>query len=465
MSLTLDAHQRHVVEADPGSSLLVLGEAGFGKTTAALHRLAHLARTAPFDRALVLVPAAGLQHKCAGLLRSLGVRARVEVLDAWLGAEARRAFPGLSERDSEHAPPGVLRFKRHPAVSVVLDEVAELQSAPVDRDDLFELWGDPRLLADVVDESSGDLSRGDASQVEEHTAVQFAEVDRFEDGSLMLAMGDVPFHDGTPLHDALTSDVEDYPVLFALDRLRGGRRAPRRFDHVVVDEAQEFAPLELALIGRAVRRGGSLTVVGDAGQQVDPTAWFADWEATLTALGHGDVRRLQMAQSHRCPQGVVQLARALRQRQPVGRPGTGVRQRRFDTHDSQVDALVAWARASPEARTTAVVTPDPEAARRWIRQLPSELGARLVLDRSAQVRGLVVTTVGRVRGLELDRVAVPDLSKEAWADNPSERNALYVAVTRATQEVWLSTASSDWSALLGSTQADRAPQVGASTLE
>jgi len=43
---------------------------------------------------------------------------------------------------------------------------------------------------------------------------------------------------------------------------------------VVLDETQEFAPLELALIGRALRPGGTLIVAGDEGQQVDPTAYF-----------------------------------------------------------------------------------------------------------------------------------------------------------------------------------------------
>ena len=39
---------------------------------------------------------------------------------------------------------------------------------------------------------------------------------------------------------------------------------------MVIDEAQDLAPLELAALGRAVKVEGSVTIAGDAAQQVDP---------------------------------------------------------------------------------------------------------------------------------------------------------------------------------------------------
>ena len=83
------------------------------------------------------------------------------------------------------------------------------------------------------------------------------------------------------MNDAGTVDVEDFAALFELDRLRAelrGARAehPRRYDALVIDEAQELAPLELKLLGRCVAAGGTLVVAGDAGQQVDATACFED---------------------------------------------------------------------------------------------------------------------------------------------------------------------------------------------
>jgi DNA helicase II / ATP-dependent DNA helicase PcrA len=337
--------------------------------------------------------------------------------------------------------------KRHPAVRRVLELLEPLEPGDTVRDDLFELWGDRSLLADLLNAARGDLSQRDVDEVLAHAEVQFGPVDRDENGRLVLGFDGHPLHDGTPMHDALTLDVEDYPILFALDRVRGGRRRPARYDHVVLDEAQELAPLELALIGRALRQGGAVTVVGDAGQQVDPTAWFDGWEATLRALGQSDAEHLMLAVSHRCPPGVSALARALRDHAPAPAPAPGVRMVLSDT-DAEADAaLVAWL-SRPVARgETAVIAADPARARRLFAALPRSLGARLLLDDAVPRGELLVTTVGRVRGLDLARVAIPELSPSAWPATCEARNALYVAVTRVAGELWLGT-TARWSPLV-----------------
>ena len=448
-SVTLDADQQRTIDEDPRAPLLLHGQAGFGKTTAALHRVTTLARHArtqgqPF-RTLVLVPSLGLRDKWARALAAHHVSAEVDTLDQWLGREARRSFRGLHERDSEHATPGVLRLKRHPAVVSVLEEVAERSGGRIGRDDLFELWGDTRLLADIVDEAGGVLTSRDAADVHAHAAAQFAELDRHEDGSLVLGMMGIPAHEGTPLHDALTLDVEDYAVLFALDRINGGRARPRRFDHVVIDEAQELAPLELTLVGRAVR--GGLTVVGDERQQVDPTAWFEGWERSLSAVGYPRAVRIEMRHSHRCPEAVMALARAVSERRPVPARHPPVHVVQSADEAAHVAALAGWAATSrPSGEVTAIVAATPARADRLVKRLPSTLGA-VRLDRAPAPRAsVVVTTVDRIRGLELDHVAVPELDPEAWPARASTRSALYVALTRATQSVWVGTAGA-WSPL------------------
>src|SRR5262249_1509675 len=65
--------QRDAVLRSADRTLLVLGEAGHGKTTVALHRIAHLWRQAPQGtRACVLVPTEGLERLLQPLLRRLG---------------------------------------------------------------------------------------------------------------------------------------------------------------------------------------------------------------------------------------------------------------------------------------------------------------------------------------------------------------------------------------------------------
>jgi len=387
-------------------------------------------------------------------------------VDRWLGRQARASFPELAATDSERATAGVIRLKRHPAVRAVLTDIAELSSRRAHREDLFELWGDTGLLDEIVSISAGDLQDREAREVHAHALIQFAEVDRNPDGGLMLGVGGRPLHLDTPLHDALTSDVEDYPVLFEIERLRGGHRGPRRYDHVLLDEAQEMAPLELATIAGAVRDGGALTVVGDSGQQVDPSAWFTGWDATLAELGAPSATRLVLRQSHRCPAGILALARAVRDQTDLP-DAAGITRGRFDTHAAQQEGLRAWISSEPRI-TTAIVTPDDHSAQRLHREIGVAMPLVLASHHRIPTTGAYVTIATRLRGLEVGRVAVPDLDAVHWPNEPSNRNALYLAVSRATRAVWMSTVD-PWSPLLEppatdpyarcTTTSDRATQI------
>ncbi len=97
------------------------------------------------------------------------------------------------------------------------------------------------------------------------------------------------------MEDAHTFDAEDVPVLFELVR-RGALPIADKlpfYDHIVVDEAQLRAPLELAAIGDALAPGGTITLAGDHRQATDETAYFAGW-----AAARAEVRGAALARGH-----------------------------------------------------------------------------------------------------------------------------------------------------------------------
>ena len=130
ISALLDEAQYDALTRDASQPLLILGGAGCGKTTVALHRLAHLVYQDPDryrpERLIVIVPEEGLVRLTRSLLDELGMASvRVETVDGWFADQARRRLPELPRKLAEGTPAAVGRLKRHPAFRAQLDAVAD----------------------------------------------------------------------------------------------------------------------------------------------------------------------------------------------------------------------------------------------------------------------------------------------------------------------------------------------------
>jgi DNA helicase-2/ATP-dependent DNA helicase PcrA len=128
--IQLDAQQRALLDHDAHASLVVLGSAGCGKTTVALHRVAMLCKNGPRsfapERVLVLVPEPGLLRLSARILSELGVEGVVvSTFDDWIRGEARRVFPWLPPREAPDPPFAASRLKRHPALFAAIDALVD----------------------------------------------------------------------------------------------------------------------------------------------------------------------------------------------------------------------------------------------------------------------------------------------------------------------------------------------------
>ncbi len=464
VDVVLDPAQRSAVEQSAGRSLLVLGEAGHGKTTVALHRLAHLWRSSRTPlRVAVVVPTDGLALLIQPLMRRLGVDLEVLTYDGWASRQARRVFRRLP-RESDSTPPSVMRLKRHSALRPAIEEVASRDPGRIDDDadaaaprkgvlvtrgDLQHIFGDRVLLEAVA--RAGHLPASAVPDTLDRTRVQFTPTAEDEwahvtDRRRLLAVDGRRLDDGTASGFANTVDVEDYAVLFELERLRSARRGRRpgeklkRYDVLMLDEAQELAPLELTLLGRSLETGGTLIVAGDADQQTDETTSFRGWHDAMLALGQPDYGTVTLEVGYRCPPDVVTLARAIVAKDAAHAHPAAVRA------FADEGAVVAWLAREAHAllprdrrASLAVLCRSPLTARRLAGRLQAaEVPTRLVFDGHFLTRGPVqVTTVDEVKGLEFDFVVVPDAGARDYPDDAASRRALYVAVTRARHQVAL----------------------------
>lgn len=448
------------MELPPERALLVLGEAGHGKTVVLVHRIAHVWNAAGGKlNAAVLVPTEGLVRLVQAPLRRLGADVEVRTFDRFAEKQARRAFRRLPP-ESDATPPSVMRLKRSPALRGALATLAAREPGLIDDDrdaparpvrghvtrgDLQHLFGDRLLLEQVVRE--GSLPAHAVDDTLDRTRVQFSATterawSHVIEAERLVAVDRRPLDWGTTTEHASTLDVEDYAVLFELDRLRAARRnaaptRPRQFDLIGIDEAQELAPLELALIGRSLAPGGTLVVAGDRDQHTDESTTFFGWENVMRELDAPDHATTVLEISYRCPPEVVRIARAVRD----GETPVGATVEAFDDERSLATELgrAAAALLRRDARASiAVICRLPTTARRLGPLLQSHVPARVVLDGRYRTRGAAqVTVVEDVKGLEFDYVVVPDASATHWPDEPRARRALYVALTRARHQVVL----------------------------
>ena len=347
------------VDLPAGRSVLILGEAGFGKTTVALRRLLRLRREAgPSFRAAIVVPTEGLFRLTEVLLERMGVRASIVKVwhyDTWVAAQARRAFRDCPRRRPAPRPPrsfassatprSAPRWLRWPPTRPSFSTrrlTISRRGALVHRGDLEHLFGDRLLLERVVATATDSLRPGDVGEVLAHTRAQFRlppppRSSRWSSptGGRSTALdGREGSSEGTPDEIAGALDTEDLAPLFEARSAprrarRGGKPATLpRYDFAwsSTRRRRNWRPSSWRSSAAASSPAARSSWRATRSRQVDPAAGFGGWPQTLAELGRADPRRLRafdMETTAARPK-VTALARPLRA--PVGHGrGAGTR--------------------------------------------------------------------------------------------------------------------------------------------
>lgn len=457
----LDAEQYDAVSVAASHPLLVLGSAGSGKTTVALHRLAKIAfddpNTYPQARMKLIVPEEGLARLSRRLLAPLGLgRVSVDTLDHWLLATARSAFnlPGI--KLSPETPPLVSRFKRHPALRrLLLGRIGAPKTqagTTLERlhRRLADAYLDRHFLDDVVSQAQGELPRTAIDEVLEHTRLQRStpldkELKDITEPERLITVDGKGIEEDTPYALAGTVDLEDLPILMFL-KAQHGPLGLERLAHIVLDEAEDFSLFELFVVRKLLGKGRSCTLAGDEMQQTE--SGFAGWPQALDELGIRDASTCRLQVSYRCPAPVVELARQVLGTQAPAessaqrpRAGAPVGFHHFPV-EAQAQLFVGEALRDLVARephaSVGVIASSPESADAVYRVVADQAWARRVKDGEFSFEpGVDVTDVGSVKGLEFDYVILPDVTARAWPVDDESRRRLHVAITRTSHQLWV----------------------------
>lgn len=233
--------------------------------------------------------------------------------------------------------------------------------------------------------------------------------------------------------------LEDLVCLDELRYLISGD-VPRRYRHLVIDEAQDLTPMQARALARRCP-SGSITVLGDLAQATGPHL-HKSWDKIANVLAaKGGWTRAELKTGYRTPREVIgfvaPLAKAISPEIPVPesvRPPadnslTMMPVTPWRLLEEAVTRAIALAGSdSDTSRSTAIVTPDhPE----WTDEAERCLEAAqdTAAGRAKPVR---VLPASGTKGMEFDHVVV--VEPTAIVENsPAGLNQLYVALTRCTQ--------------------------------
>ncbi|MFR9732049.1 UvrD-helicase domain-containing protein [Saccharopolyspora sp. MS10] len=426
----LDDAQLGAVRRQYGGPARISGPAGTGKSTLALHRLAHLARRSP-GRLLFTSHLETLPHLAREQFRALApqVAHRVEFrnLHEWAAELLRErgrdtdvddrlvdeAFAAVWERSGRSGPLANARPSRHYWKDEI-DRVIKGRGLGT-----FESYrAAPRRGR------GGQLSPAFRAHVWEF----YCEYER-------------------ELCERGIYDRNDVLVR-ALDEL-GRKPLGRSYSAVAVDEVQDLTLVGLRLVHAVSGDGPNrLLLIGDGQQQVFAGGWRLS-EAGISLRGRGEVLR----RNYRNRLAVVEAAGELdavnrfddidggpvpvRSVLPVLSGGTVVRW----NGAAQREALLAALRALGEVGGAAVLTRTSAAARDWVAALRrAGFPAERLAPWSPDAAGVRVGTLREAKGFEFHAVFLPDEHHPVGFHRDeleTLQRQLLVATTRARDYLWI----------------------------
>ena len=443
----IDPTQFDLITRPAAGFLVIRGSAGSGKTTVALHRIAYLAFADPRidgPETLVVVFSRALARYVAHVLPSLGLEGvRITTYRDWVHEERRRHFGGLPPQSREDTPALVQRMKLHSALDEALSRQVERVSGAQTLAQAFDDWASVLTQRPLLEEVFAERAPGQFNA---------RDLDRFVEWNRRRLDALSSFLAGEEDVDA-ELDPEDDALLLRAWQLRVGPLIQQnkviRFRHVVLDEVQDFAPIEVRVLLGCLGPESSITLSGDTQQHVMEHSGFTSWPAFFRDLGLAGAEIETLRVSYRSSDQVMRFARSLLgdlqedENVVTTRSGPPVELFRMSDRGACVvflaDVLRDLMNAEPLA-SVAVLTPSAQ-----ISDLYYDGLAKADLPRLRRIRdgefpftaGIEVTEVAQVKGLEFDYVIVLDVDAAHYPDTAAARRLLHVAATRAVHQLWL----------------------------
>lgn len=455
-AITFTAEQQAVIDLDPTQHLLVRGQAGSGKTTVLAARAGKIVSAMGKGSLLFLTYNAALCAYVKKAFREAGMKGDIDVktFHEWSRSTAKDLgfeFAGWID--------GKQRAEK-------LKELIEEAKQEVGHHRLYELKNNPGLLSWWGDEIAWLFGQHitrldeylDVERTGRGTAVRVTQEDR------RFAWCVYELYQEW-LEETHQEDYDNPAGVLLHAMLERGGNLPNelRYDHLMIDEVQDFDKSWLLVAARVPRV--SLSMAGDLAQKIYRRSFT--WSSVGIQVVGGRSRRLSA--SHRTTQQIMDVAELLLADNDIAQNADYLAPVRPQKNGDKVRLLISnnprdayekgydfVAENYKRLRTTSVAVVMPFARQLYpAHKALEKRGMTVKKAKGASLGGftggVVVTTYHQLKGLEFDHVVImglhdtqypgrllENIAEEDMAQETSLlRRVLYVAMTRAKQSVTL----------------------------
>ncbi|GFN31783.1 HelD family protein [Paenibacillus xylaniclasticus] len=499
---TIQEEQDNIIRAERYKALFIQGVAGSGKTTVALHRLAfllyHYEGRIAANRMIIFAPNTMFLDYISGVLPELGVgdiaqttfadwslellqhevslissadtleywfeerRTQEERDDAsgrWKGRAAFRALldEKLAELESKLVPD--IPFEPYPGMTLKPEQIRQWLTTDYGDEPLMKRrerlvsrvkrwmeseWKDRRIADKTAKSKANTKLNAYVKKMASVTAPQLYRT-LFDPKT---AHPDVPKPIAKRTVQQLKAGVIDpedlAPLVYLHIQLYGLGTSP--FDHIVIDEAQDYSPMQLEAL-KLCQRIPSLTVLGDLQQGIHDYAGIRRWDEQMELFDSASLGYYELDRSYRSTMEIIEFANrvlagmdgGVKPAVPVFRSGEPVDliSCQPDNWEEELLARVLGLLKQGIYQTVAVIG-RTAAECEQVHALLKQAGLEPSLVQSkepAYQGGLTVVPVYLSKGLEFDAVILSNAGTDAYGE--LDAKLLYVGCTRALHKLIL----------------------------
>lgn len=489
---TIQAEQNAIIRHPNDKVLIIQGVAGSGKTTVALHRLAYLLyeyrEQMKAEQMIIFAPNTMFLDYISHVLPELGVGHIQQMtfadwallnLGEWIALtdqneRLKKRFEEKPEKvrqlDRIERVKGSLAFrdqidemlKEYEAACLPKKDFSPWEGAVYEKDKLIQwLKTDGKLSPPSKrrERMHARLKRWIEIEAKAFEGREKKEIKKKAMQRLRSFMNDWPKASALTLYQQFLkkrfgneessfhklqkgqAEQEDLAPLLYITHYINGIDKEGRFDHVVIDEAQDFSPFQLAVIKARTRRN-SFTILGDLAQGIYGKQGIEEWQSFKEVLGAADTAFFQIEKSYRSTMEIIEFANRILMQliprpalaKPVFRSGERVQMKKTEAARLH-DEIAVWIHEMLEnqAQTVAIIGRTEEQCRKIYEKL-TEKGTHATFIRAKDRSyngGISVLPVYLSKGLEFDAVLLAGVTEEHYPKDSIHIKLLYVGLTRA----------------------------------